>query len=188
MAIVMTPPPAHDSVVWLCLRGCLIFLHRHFPPQPPPSHPLVPSPGSQKQTLPWNCSSIPTLQVPGTALFRGLASLSRVCRAVARIVCVIRIPFNCHRSAASLSNSLKCFSSVPNNCPGLGTDPYFSSPIPLLPQVQVLSCSPSSSFFPSFLYSTKFLHQSIYYFPVVRYSCPLSTGVLQDLLCLKVHS
>ena len=124
----MTPPPAHDSVVWLCLRGCLIFLHRHFPPQPPPSHPLVPSPGSQKQTLPWNCSSIPTLQVPGTALFRGLASLSRVCRAVARIVCVIRIPFNCHRSAASLSNSLKCFSSVPNNCPGLGTDPYFSPP------------------------------------------------------------
>ena len=67
-------------------------------------------------------------------------------------------------------------------------DPYFSSPIPLPPQVQVLSCSPSSSFFPSFLYPIEFFHQSIYSFPVVRYSCPLSTGVLQDLLCLKVYS
>ena len=95
---------------------------------------------------------------------------------------------NCHRSAASLSNSLKCFSSVPNNCPGLGTDPYFSSLIPLSPQVQILSCSPSSSFFPSSLYSTEFLHQSIYSFPVLRYSCPPSTDVLQDLPCLKVYS
>ena len=94
----------------------------------------------------------------------------------------------CHRSAAALSNGLKCFSSVPNNCPGLGTDPYFSSPIPLPPQVQILSCSPSSSFFPSSLYSTEFLHQSIYSFPVLRYSCPPSTDVLQDLQCLKVYS
>ena len=86
-------PSAHDSIVWLCLHGCLIFLHRHFPPQSLPSHPLMPSPGSQQQTLPWDCSSIPTPQVPGTVLFKGLVSLSRVCRAVARIVCVILIPF-----------------------------------------------------------------------------------------------
>ena len=93
VAIVMAPPHEHDSVVSLCLCDCLIFLHRHFPPQSPPSHPLVPSPGSQQQTLPWDCSSIPTLQVPGTVLFKGLASLSRVCRTVARIICVILIPF-----------------------------------------------------------------------------------------------
>ena len=32
------------------------------------------------------------------------------------------------------------------------------------------------------------LHGSIYYFPLVRYSCPLSTGVPRELLCLKVYS
>ena len=32
------------------------------------------------------------------------------------------------------------------------------------------------------------LHGSIYYFPLVRYSCPLSEGVLPVLLCLKVYS
>ena len=32
------------------------------------------------------------------------------------------------------------------------------------------------------------LHGSIYSFPLVRYSCLLSAGVLHALLCLKVHS
>ena len=34
---------ARDSAVSAGSRGCLAFLHRHFPPQSPPSHPLHPS-------------------------------------------------------------------------------------------------------------------------------------------------
>ena len=58
-AMVMAPPPTHDSAVSPCFLGCLAFLHRHFPPQSPPSHPLCPSLHSQQQPLPWNCSTIP---------------------------------------------------------------------------------------------------------------------------------
>ena len=32
------------------------------------------------------------------------------------------------------------------------------------------------------------LHDFVYSFPLLRYSCPLSAGVLQALLCLKVYS
>ena len=59
-ATVMAPPPMRDPVVSPCFHGCLAFLHRHFPPQSPPSHPLCPS-------LPWRCSTIPKLQLPATA-------------------------------------------------------------------------------------------------------------------------
>ena len=45
-AMVMAPPPRHDSAVLLCFHGCPVFLHRHFPPQSPPLHPLYPSPQS----------------------------------------------------------------------------------------------------------------------------------------------
>ena len=38
--LVMAPPPTRDSAVLPCLHGCLAFLHWHFPPQSPPSHPL----------------------------------------------------------------------------------------------------------------------------------------------------
>ena len=32
------------------------------------------------------------------------------------------------------------------------------------------------------------LHGSIYSFPLVRYSCPFSTGIVHELLCLKMFS
>ena len=38
-AMVMAPPPTRDSAVSPCFHGCLAFLHKHFPPQSPPSHP-----------------------------------------------------------------------------------------------------------------------------------------------------
>ena len=43
-------------------------------------------------------------------------------------------------------------------------------------------------FFPLVPSSFQVLHGSIYSFPLVRYSCPLSAGVLPALLCLKVYS
>ena len=84
-AMVMAPPPTHDSAVSPCSHGCLAFLHQHFPPQSPPSHPLNPSLRSQ-QPLPWDCSTVPKLQLPAAVPSRGGAFLSRVCMAVARTV------------------------------------------------------------------------------------------------------
>ena len=42
--------------------------------------------------------------------------------------------------------------------------------------------------FPPSSWSYQVLHGSIYSFPLVRYSCLLSAGVLHALLCLKVYS
>ena len=100
--MVMTPLPTHDSAVSPCFHGCPAFLHRYFPPQSPPSHSLNPSLCSQQQPLPWDCSTIPKLQLPAAAPSRGPVSLSRVCMAAGRTV---RFSFHlgCHRSAVSLS-------------------------------------------------------------------------------------
>lgn len=48
-------------------------------------------------------------QLPATTCSRGLAILSRIHMDVARIVCVVLLHPDCHRSTAALSNSLKCF-------------------------------------------------------------------------------
>ena len=77
-ATVMAPPPTHVSAVLPCFHACLAFLHRHFPPQFPPSCPLTPSLHSQQQRSSWDCSIIPTLQLPVTASSRGSESLSGV--------------------------------------------------------------------------------------------------------------
>ena len=113
---VMAPPTARDSAVSPCLHGCLVFLHRNFPLRSPPSRPMGPSPRSQQQTSPWDCSPIPTFQLPAPVLSRGLASLSRVYKAAARIVCVILIPFTLSQLSCFTFSSLKCFSSVLNSC------------------------------------------------------------------------
>ena len=91
-----------DSAVLPCFRGCPAFLHRHFLPQSPPSHPLDLSLCSQQQPLLWDCSTIPKLQLPAVAPSRGPASLSGVCMAAARTVW-FSLHLGCHRSALSLS-------------------------------------------------------------------------------------
>ena len=103
-AIVMATPPTYDSEVSLCLYDCLFFLHRHFPPQSPPSHPLRPSSCSQLHTSPWDGSTIPTLQLPIAVPSRGLTSLFGVHMSMARSV-GFSFHLACHRSAASLSAS-----------------------------------------------------------------------------------
>ena len=84
--MVMAPPPTHDSAVLPCFHGCPAFLHRHFPPQAPPSHYLDPSLLSQQQPSPWDCSTVPKLHLPAGALSRGPASLSKICMAASRTV------------------------------------------------------------------------------------------------------
>ena len=100
--MVMAPPPMHDSAVSPCFHGCPAFLHRHFPPQSNPSHPLDPSLSIQQQPSPWDCSTIPKLQLPASAPSRESMSLSRVCTAAERTVW-FSFHLGCNRSAVSLS-------------------------------------------------------------------------------------
>ena len=100
-AMVIAPPPTHDSAISPCFHGSPAFLHRPFPPQSP-SHPLDPSLHSQQQPSPWDCSTIPKLQLPAATPSRGPASLSRVCMFMVTIVCFL-FHLGCHRSSVSLS-------------------------------------------------------------------------------------
>ena len=109
-----------------CFHGCLAFLHRHFPPQSPPSPPVDPSLHSQQQPSPWGCSTIPKLQLPAAAPSRGPASLSRVRMAAARTVW-FSFHSGCHRSAVSLS-ALNVSPLTQTVALMWGSDPCFSSP------------------------------------------------------------
>ena len=124
-AVVMAPNPTCDSAVSPCLHGCLSFLHRHFPPPSPPSHPLDPSLCSQQQPSPWDCSMIPKFQLQATAPSRRLASLSRLCMAVAKN-CLILMPSR-QPQISCFALSLIRFSSQ-TSASMWGLDPCFSSP------------------------------------------------------------
>ena len=63
-AMVMAPAPTCDSAVLPCFHGCPAFLHRHFPPQSPPSHLLSSSLHSQQQPLQSLNSSSQPLHLP----------------------------------------------------------------------------------------------------------------------------
>ena len=67
-----------------------------------PSHPHSPSLCSQQHPSPWDCPTIPKLQLPAAAPSRGPVSLSGVCMAAARTV-QFSFHLGCHRSAVSLS-------------------------------------------------------------------------------------
>ena len=101
-ATAMASLPARDSAVSPCLHGCRPLVHRGLPHVPSGHLPAVRS-----------------RQLPAAACSRGLASLSRVRRAVARSVCMVVTAFN-HRSAVALASSLRCWLSVPDSCPVVG--------------------------------------------------------------------
>ena len=124
-AMVMAPPPTSDSSVSPCFHGCLTFLHRHFPPQAPPSHPLNLSLHSQQQPSPWDCSTIPKLQLPATAPSGGPACLS--CIHGCSKDCLILIPFRLPQISC-FTLSLKYFSSDSDNCPNVGIRPLLQFP------------------------------------------------------------
>ena len=123
--MVMAPPAIQDSTVSPCLHGCLAFLHRHFPPQSPPSHPLDTSLCSQQQPSPEDCSTIPKLWLPATAPSKGSMSLSEVCMAVKD--CLILIPFRLPQISC-FTLSLKCVSFDSDICPFLGIRPLLQFP------------------------------------------------------------
>ena len=76
--------------------------------------------------------------------------------------------------------SLKCFSSDSGNCPNVGIRPLLQLPHPPRAGSVLLTVL----LFPPVPSSYQVLCGSIYSFPLVRYSCPLSAA----LLCLKVSS
>ena len=182
----MAPPPTHDSVASPCFHDCLAFIHRHFPPQSPPSCPLNPSLHSQHQPLPWDCSTIPMLQLPAAVPSRGPTSLSgvhtTVQMTVARIFCMILIPFRLSQISC-FTLSLKRFSSVPKNSLDVGIRPLLQ--FLYLPRAGLVLLTPLFPLLPS---SCQVLRGSICSFLVLRFSCLLSFGVLQALFCLKVYS
>ena len=126
--VMMAAAPMHDSAILPCFHGCLAFLHKYFSPQSPPHpHPLGLSLYNQWQPSPWDCSTIPMLQLPAAAPSRGPVSLSGVCMAMARTVCMILIPFILSQ-ISSFTLSLKCFFSVSNNCLDEGIGPLLQFP------------------------------------------------------------
>ena len=80
--------------------------------------------------------------------------------------------------------SLKCFSSYSDSCPAVGIGPLlqFSHPLRAGPVLLTLLFFP---LVPSFY---RVLGGFVYSFPLVRYSCLLSAGVLHAPLYLKVYS
>ena len=179
--MVMAPPATSDSAVSPCFHGCLAFLHGHFASQSPPSHPLEPSLHSQQQLSPWDCSTIPKLQLPATAPSGGPACLS--CIHGCSKDCLILIPFRLPQISC-FTPGLKYFSSDSDNCSAVGIRPLLQFPNPPRTGPVLLTLL----FSPLVPLSCSVLHGSFYSFPLVRYSCLLSTSVLHALLCLKVYS
>ena len=144
-AMVMAPSSMCDSGVSPCFHGCLAFLHRHFPPQSPPSHPLDPSLHTQHQPLPWDCSTIPKLQLPASAPSRRPAFLPGGMYGCCKD-CLILIPFRLPQISC-FTLSLKWFSSDSDNSPDVGTGPLLQfAHLPRAGLVLRHSCfSPSSS-------------------------------------------
>ena len=181
-AMVMAPPSMHDSAVLPCFHGCLAFLHQHFPPWSPPSHPFNLSLRSQQQPSPWDCFTIPKLPAPNRCPFQETSVPVQGMYGCGKD-CLILIPFRLSQISC-FSLCLECFSSDSDNCPTVGTRPLlqFLHPLRAGP---VLLTLPFPPLVPS---SYRVLRGSIYSLPLVRCSCPLSAGVLDTRLCLKVYS
>ena len=176
--MVMAPPLTCDSAVLPGFHVCLAFLHRHFPPWSP-SHLVNLSLHSQQHPSPWDCSTIPKLQflvaAPSCVLVQGMYSCGKDCL----ILIAFRLP-----QISCFTLSLKCFSFHSDSCPTVGIGPLLQFPHPRTVGPVLLTLL----FFPLVPSSYWVLCGSIYSFPLIRYSCPLSAGVPHALLCLKVHN
>ena len=96
---------------------------------------------------------------------------------------MIPIPFRLPQ-ISYFTLSPKCFSSDSDNSPDVGIRPLLQFPHPPRAGPGLLTLL----FFPLVPSSYRVLHGSMYSFPLVRYSCLLSAGVLHALLCLKEYS
>ena len=170
-------PPTHDSAVSPCFHGCLAFstgisnhsLLPHIPSVCLSTVNSSPHPGIAPQSLNSNSQ---LLRLPGDLCpYPGYVWLQQGLS----VLIPSRLP-----QISCFTLSLKCFSSNPDICPNVGIRPLLQFPHC---RGQVQSCFP-----PLVPSSYRVLHGSIYSFPLVRYSCLLSAGVMHALLCLKVCS
>ena len=124
-AMVMAPLPMHDSAVLPCFHGCLVFLHRHFPPQSPPSHPLDPS---LQSTAAFALGLLisPQTPAPSHCTFQGIYIPVRGLYGCVKD-CLILIPFRLPQISC-FTLSLKCFPSDSDNCPDVGIRPLLLFP------------------------------------------------------------
>ena len=126
----------------------------------------------------------PYVSAPSCHMFQGLASLSGVCRATARIVCVVLTSFILSQINCC---TLKQREMLPL-CPKQLLRCWDLTPASFLPTPRY-RYSPAHSLLFSFLPSSyQVLCGSIYFFLVVRDFCSLSADVLQDFLHLKIYS
>ena len=129
-----------------------------------------------QQYSPWDCSTIPKLQLPAPMPSRRPAFLPSIGLALARIVW-LSFHLCCHRSAVSLSAS-NISILTQTIAPLMGLDPSFSFPTHLRVALVLLTL-PFSPLRPS---SYWVLNGSIYSFPLIRSSSLLSAGVLHARL------
>jgi len=167
--------------VWLSSISLLQWLP-DFPPQVFPTSllPHIPSICLQSTAaLALGLLHNPSTPAPSHCIFQdNSVSLSRVCMAAARTLW-FSLPLVCCRLAISLS--------ALNVSPLTQTiAPMWGSEFSHLPRAGPVLLT--LLFFPLVPSSYLVLHGSIYSFLLVRYSCPLSVGVLHALLCLKVYS
>ena len=97
--------------------------------------------------------------------------------------CLILLSFRLSQISC-FTLSLKCFSSDSDSCPDVGIRPLLQ--FPHLPRAGPMLLT--LLFFPLVPSSYQVFRGSLCFFPLVRYSCPLSAGVLHAFLCLKVYS
>ena len=128
--MVMVPPPMHGSAVLPCFHGCLAFLHRHFPLQSPPSHPLGPSLHSQQQSTPTHPGVAPQSLNPSSQPLC-LPGDQRPCPGYAWLQQgLILIPFRLPQ-VSCFTLSLNYFSSGSDNCPAVVIGLLLQFPNPL---------------------------------------------------------
>ena len=124
----MAPCPMCDSAVSPWFHGCPAFLHRHFPPQSLLSPPLHPPFLSQQQPSPWDCSTIPKLQLPALGAIHGTNVPVQGMHGCGKNYLIL-IPFRLLQITC-FTHILKCFSSDSDNCPDVGIRPLPQFPHP----------------------------------------------------------
>ena len=181
--MVMAPPPMHDSSVYPCLMAAWLSStgtshHNLLPHIPSICLSAVnrsPCPGIAPQSL--NSSS------QSLCLLGDLRPCLGYVWHGGGKDCLILIPFSLPQISCFTLN-LKCFSSDSDSFPCVGMGPLLQ--FPYLPRAGLVLLT--LLFFRLVPPSCRVLRGSIYSFPLVRYSCLLSAGVLHALLCLKVYS
>ena len=145
-------------------------------------------------TSPWTslCTVIYILLLPGAVIFRGLASLLGLGMAAARIVCVILTPFRLSQ-VSYFTLSLKCFSSVPNNCPTVGIRPLFQFPHlaragPVLETLLFFALLPSSYWIShGFQWSGTLVHPQLVFFKIFCvWRCSPDVSMERDVLYIHL--